>query len=190
LTAIFILGGPRGLSLSRFTVHSFGSPTVNWPEGFRHHRHGFTFDPVNWLSGFDSSFSISKVGVPTISEKALVISHGFKCYMADDATFVVNRFRWGSFGMTASMDEPGLAQALADMGTNIPRITAIFERLYSAHNNDVDDVAELYVNKIKNNSAVLGLVKQDYKLRELLIKSLDEGWTSSGEYEAIALLKP
>lgn len=187
LTAISILEGERGLN--RFTVHSFGSPTVNWPQGFTHHRHGFTFDPVNWLAGFDSSFSISKVGVPTVAEKFGVLSHGFKCYMADDATFVVNRFRWGSFGLTASMDEAGLAKALAAMGTNIPRITAIFERLYSAHNSDVDDVAELYVNEIRNNSMVLNLVRQNTKLRDLLIKSLDEGWTSSGEYAAIATLK-
>ena len=48
----------------------------------------------------------------------------------------------------------GLASALAQMGTNLPRITAIFERLYSAHNSDVDDVAELYLNKIKNNAGL------------------------------------
>ena len=187
LTAISILDGETGLA--RFTVNSFGSPTVNWPKGIVHHRNGFTFDPVNWLAGFDSNFTIAKVGVPTIAEGAGVVSHGFKCYMADDATFVVNRFRWGSFGMTANMDEDGLANALFQMGTNLPRITAIFERLYSAHNSDVDDVAELYINKVKNNLAVMQLIKHDYKLKNLLIKALDEGWTSSGEYAAIALLK-
>jgi hypothetical protein len=187
LTAISILEGETGLS--RFTAHSFGSPTVNWPQGFTHNRHGFTFDPVNWLAGFDSSFEISKVGVPTISEKFGVVSHGFKCYLADDATFVVNRFRWGSFGMTASMDEKGLAKALAAMGTNIPRVTAVFERLDSSHNSDVDDVAELYVNNIKNSTSILQLVRQSHKLRDLLIKSLDEGWTSSSEYKAIDVLK-
>jgi hypothetical protein len=187
LTAISILEGEQGLK--RFTVHSFGSPTVNWPEGFTHHRHGFTFDPVNWLAGFDSSFSISKVGVPSVAEKFGVISHGFHCYVKDDATFVVNRFRWGSFGMTASMDEAGLAEALANMGTNIPRITAISERLYKAHNSDVDDVAVLHVQKIKNNRAILNLIRRDNKLKNLLIKSLDEGWTSGSEHKAIALLK-
>ncbi len=186
LTAIDILEGNN--ALSRFTVHSYGSPTVNWPSGFTHHRHGFTFDPVNWLAGFDRTFSISKVGVPSVPEAAGVISHGFKSYLADDATFVVNRFRWGSFGMTVSMDEEGLATALANMGTNIPRVTAIFKRLYSAHNSDVDDVAVRYVGKIKNNSSVLNLVKKNSDLRDLLVKSMDEGWTSTAEKDAIGLL--
>jgi hypothetical protein len=176
-------------ALGRITVHSYGSPTVYWPDGFVHYDHGFTFDPVNWLSGFDSSFSISKVGVPTTPEFAGVVSHGFKTYLADDATFVVNRFRWGSFGLTASMDEEGLATALASMGTNIPRIRAIFRRLSSAHWSDVDDVAVLYVHKIKHNASVLNAVRSDDPLRQLLIKSLDEGYTSGREYEAIEILK-
>lgn len=187
LTVISILDGESGLA--RFTVNSFGSPTVNWPKGIVHNRNGFTFDPVNWLAGFDSKFSISKVGVPTVKEAIGVVSHGFQCYMADDATFVINRFRWGSFRLTAKMDEEGLATALAQMGTNLPRVTAIFERLYTAHNSDVDDVAELYVNKIKDNPTLLDLIRNDRKLKDLLIKSLDEGWTSSDEYAAIAVLK-
>ena len=44
LTAISILEGQNGLA--RFTVNSFGSPSVNWPKGIIHHRNGFTFDPV------------------------------------------------------------------------------------------------------------------------------------------------
>ncbi len=187
LTGLKILDGLN--ALDRFTVHSYGSPTLNWPSGFTHHEHGFTFDPVTWLALFDTSFSISKVGIPSKPEYAGVISHGFESYLVDDATFVVNRFRWGSFGMTANMDEEGLAQALANMGTNIPRVRAIFERLYSAHWSDVDDVAVLYLQKIKNNSSVLGAVKADSQLRDLLIKSMDEGYTSSGEAAAIELLK-
>lgn len=176
-------------ALNRITVHSYGSPAVFWPDGFVHHDHGFTFDPVNWLSGFDSSFSISKVGVPSTPEFAGVVSHGFKTYLADDPTFVVNRFRWGSFGLTVSMDEDGLADALAQMGTNVPRIRAIFQRLSSAHWSDVDDVAVLYVHKIKNNSTTLDAVKSDSTLRNLLIKSMDEGYTSGREFDAIEILK-
>lgn len=187
LTGIQILEGSN--ALNRFTVHSFGSPTVNWPKGFTHRVHGFTFDPVGWLAGFDSSFSVSKVGIPTIPEGLGLFSHGFKSYLADDATFVVNHYRWGSFGMTASMDEKGLAQALKNMSINIPRVRAIFQRLYKAHSSDVDDVAELYVNMIKNNTQILGAVKADTGLRKLLIKSMEEGITFPGERAAINLLK-
>lgn len=187
LTGIQILDGTG--ALSRFTVHSFGSPTVSWPAGFTHLDHGFTFDPVNWLSGFDSSFTISKVGLPTIPEGLGIFSHGFKSYLADDATFVVNHFRWGSFGMTASMDEEGLAACLANMGKNIPRVRAIFQRLYQAHGSDVDDVAELYLNKIKNNPQTLNAVKSDTRLRDLLIKAMEEGVAFPGERAAINLLQ-
>jgi len=153
---------------------------VTWPDGFTHHRNGYTFDPINWLAGFDRTFTISKVGFS--------VSHGFKQYRQDDAEFFVNRFRWGSFGLTASMDEEGIASALVKIGTNIPRITKIFQRLDKRHNSDIDDIALLYINKIKNRPGILNLVKGDIVLRELLTRSMDQGWTTSGESDAIDLL--
>ncbi len=112
---------------------------------------------MNWLAGIDFSFSISKLG-------GVWFSHGFKSYMTDDATFVVNRFRWGSLGLTASMDEKGLADALVQMGTNLPRVPRIFERLDAVHNSDVDDVAELYLEQVKHKPSLLRLIKQEKKL--------------------------
>jgi len=162
---------------------------VNWPSGFRHQEHGYTFDPVTWLAGIDASFRISKVGVPVQADAMGVVSHSFLSYLRDDAAFVVNRFRFGSFGLTASMNERGLAAALVEMGQNLPRVTAIFQRLDSAHNSDVDDIAELYVRGIENNQALLNVVRRDSRLRELLIQSLDEGVTFGGEQSAIDLLR-
>lgn len=186
LTGMYLLNGPD--SLKRFTVNSFGSPAMNWPPGFIHYKHGFTFDPVNWLAGFDTKMNISKVGVPTTADAMGIVSHGFLNYLQDDATFVVNRFRFGALRMTANMDEEGLADALIGMKTNMPRVRAVFERLYSAHWSDVDDVAELYMNRAENLPMILTAIKQDESLRKLLIKSLDELWTSKGDKRIIDLL--
>ena len=42
--------------------------------------------------------------------------------MKNDPAFVVNRFRWGGWGMTVSLDEKGLATALISMGKNLQRV--------------------------------------------------------------------
>ncbi len=52
-------------------VHSYGSPTVNWPKGIRLQEYGFTFDPVNWLSGIDFSISISSSSFLPVCSKRL-----------------------------------------------------------------------------------------------------------------------
>jgi hypothetical protein len=167
-------------------VHTFGSPAVNWPKGITKLEHGFTFDPVNWLSGFDLSFSISKVGMPSGSLNP--ITHGFLEYLKKDPAFVINRFRVGGLGMTFNMDEEGLAKSLAAMSTNMPRVKAIFEYLNANHNSDADDVAVIYVKLIKTSQAIGNALKGDPELVKLLIRILDEGWTSAEEKEAIAWL--
>lgn len=168
-------------------VHTFGSPAVNWPAGLKKFEHGFTFDPVNWLSGIDLSFSISKVGMPKGALNP--ITHGFVHYMNNDPEFVVNRFRTGSFGMTINMDEAGLADALAAMGPNMPRVGRIFRHLYDKHNSDSDDVAVLYVEKIKRSPSTVQALGADGALVQLLVDILDEGWTSREEQEAISWLR-
>jgi len=119
----------------------------------------------------------------------VVTSHGFENYRRDDATFVVNAFRWGMWRMTTSMDEKGLADALVEMGTNMDRITNIFVRLQDAHYTDSDDVALLYIEKIKSKPHLLGLVKRAPKLKAVLTKCLDEGWTTAREKAAIAVIQ-
>lgn len=180
LTGLYLLD-PQ--ALRPLTVNSYGSPAVFWPQGFTHNRYAYTLDPVALLFGFGNSLSLN---TSTIGG---VISHRFKYYRRDDATFVVNQFRWGMLRMTLSLNEDGLASALAGMGRNVPRIYKIFVRLAEVHPSDVDDVAVLYVEKIKNRPGILQEVKADAKLRELLIKSMGEGWTSSRENAAIDLLR-
>ncbi len=187
LSAILAVDGSSGLS-GRI-VYTFGSPTVNWPAGFKPIECGFTFDPITWLAGFDTSFSISKLGMPNGAINP--ITHGFLEYLKHDPAFVVNRFRWGSLGVTASMDEEGLAEAMVAMDTNIPRVQAILEHLDKKHNSDADDVALLYVQKLQkagNKTQIAHAIRSTPAFRQLLTRVMDEGWTSSEEKSAIAFI--
>jgi hypothetical protein len=190
LSAVVAVDGPGAIQGRE--VHSFGSPAVNWPQGFKHQEYGFTFDPVTWLAGIDFSFAISKVGPHIYEGEGTLISHGFKVYAQNDPAFVINRFRWGSFGVTFNMDEDGLAEALVNMRANMQRIYPIFQRLDQHHNSDADDVALLYVQKLQkspNKSVIVAALKQHEPLRKLLIKVMDEGWTTSEEKAAISFLQ-
>ncbi len=168
-------------------VHTFGSPAVYYPPGVRLHEHGFTFDYVNWLSGLDATFSISKVGWPSGAKQPF--AHGFLLYLKDDPEFVVNRFRTGGWGMTFNMDEQGLADCLAAMGTNMERVWQVFDHLARHHNSDVDDVAVLYVNAVRRNGAVASALRARKNLVDLLVRSMSAGWTAADEKGAIAWLK-
>ena len=184
LQGIAAVDGPHAITGRE--VHTFGSPAVYYPPGLMLYEHGFTFDPVNWLSGFDASFSISKIGWPTGAKQPF--AHGFLSYLKDDPEFVVNRFRTGGWGMTFNMDEQGLANSLAAMGANMPRVRGVFEHLARNHKSDVDDVAVLYVKAIRGKPAAQALAA-DRTLVKLLIRSMDEGWTSGTEQAAINWLK-
>lgn len=177
LTAVALALGPN--VLTGVEVHSFGSPCRYWPPGIARTNNAFTFDPVSWLD-LRVDLSSSKVG--------FVAGHAFTLYMANDAEFVVNRFRWGSFGLTASMDEEGLAQYLIRMGNNPPRLKRIFERLRDAHWSDSDDVAYEYVRRAPD-SLLRSLKGSDRTLIDLLIQLLESGWTSGSEREQINRLR-
>jgi hypothetical protein len=185
LQAIAAADGPH--ALSGRIVHTFGSPAVNWPAGITKHEHGFTWDPITFLAGFDSTWTISKVGMPRDSNNP--ITHGFLEYLKRDPAFVVNRFRWGGLGVTFSMDEDGLARALAAMGANTRRVLAIFEHLHRKHSGDADDVAVRYVLLARQSPATIAAIKANRPLVALLIRVLDEGWTSGEEKNAIAILQ-
>ena len=190
-------------------VHSFGSPSMNWPRGLNHQEYAFTGDPVALLAGFDFSFKISKLGIhshdknfrkldedgnkmpPEMSKTWL--SHGFLIYMQNDPAFVVNRFRWGGWGVTFNMDERGLAEGLLSMGNNMARVQRVLLYLNRNHNLDADDVAQYYTDllraKPQNYPGVLGALKMNPAMRALLIRLMDEGWTTSGEKKSIAWLE-
>jgi hypothetical protein len=94
--------------------------------------------------------------------------------------------------MTVSMDEAGLADALVAMGRNMPRVREVFERLRQVHPSDVDDVAKLYVEKLRsapNGADMLRAIKADTMLHRLLIDVMEAGWTSGRERTAIDFLQ-
>lgn len=184
LTAVSLALGPG--AISGLEVNCYGSPCRNWPEGIRPHNFAFTFDPVALLDA-RAGFSTSKVGFVGLLGIPLhgdpMYSHAFLRYMEYDAEFIVNRFRWGSFGMTARMDETGLAKFCVSLDKNTPRLKKIFERLKSAHWTDGDDVAYEYVSRMHKDHDVTmrAIARTDPDFVKLLIGLLDAGWTTRGE---------
>ena len=174
-------------AIGGYKVYTFGSPAVNWPAGLTKYESGFTWDPVTFLAGFDTSWTISKVGMPKGSLNP--ITHSFLEYLKCDPAFVVNRFRVGGLRITWDMDEEGLAECLAAMGTNTPRVRAVFEHLDARHTSDADDVAVLYVREVRKSPGLTAAVKADKPLVDLLVRVMDDGWTTDDEKAAIAFLQ-
>ena len=176
LTAVAIADGLP--AIQGRVVHSFGSPCLTWPPGLDHRNHAFTFDPVGMMD-FKFSFSNIKVGG--------VISHSFAEYMKYDPEFVINRFRWGSFGFTANMDEDGLATAMKDMGNNPNRLHGIFKRLDDAHWSDKDDITLLYIQKMRKTggeSTLRMMAKTKPALIDVMLECLVGGtftWNTAEE---------
>ncbi|MBP86838.1 MAG: hypothetical protein CMJ64_08985 [Planctomycetaceae bacterium] len=98
--------------------------------------------------------------------------------------------RFGAGSLTFSMDEEGMAAALLkECGTDMNKVYRVFKELDGHHNTDADDVAEIYLNSIrKQPGAIAAALKTNKPLIDLLIKVLDEGWTSSGEEACIKYL--
>lgn len=180
LTALALARGAG--AISGVEVNSFGSPCRYWPRGIVHTQRAFTFDPVTWLD-LRTGFQFDKIG--------FVAGHGFDLYLKHDAEFTVNRFRWGSFGLTASMDEEGLADYLVKMGNNPDRLTKIFERLHKRHNSDVDDIAEIYTRKMRTRhpNVLTAIARTSKEPIKLMIKAMEEGVTFPGERREISYLK-
>ncbi|HJZ90208.1 MAG TPA: hypothetical protein VKE40_05005 [Gemmataceae bacterium] len=79
------------------------------------------------------------------------------------------------------MDEVGLAEILASMCDNEPRVRAIFERLDQKHRSDADDVSCASVNKMRANpegAAALQRMRRG-PLIPLPIGLMDGGWTTA-----------
>jgi len=183
LTAVALACGKS--AIQGMEVNSFGSPCRYWPPGLDRTNNAFTFDPVSWLD-YNVGFDSVKVGfTPGL------ISHGFEIYMNQDAEFVVNRFRWGSFRMTASMDEKGLAAYLAKMGNNLRRVKKVFEWLDDKHNSDADDIAMYYTRRMREDhpEVIAALAKADPTVIKLLIKCMTEGVTFADERREITYLE-
>ncbi len=178
--ALTAMAVARGMSaISGIEINSFGSPCRYWPPGIQRTNNAFTFDPVSWLD-LTMDLSSSKIG--------FVAGHAFTLYMQNDAEFTVNRFRWGSFGMTASMDEAGLARYMIRMGNNPGRLRGILARLDSAHNSDADDVAYEYTTRA-SDSLLRQIKSSAPDVIATLIRLMDEGVTFPSESEAILRLR-
>lgn len=177
LTAVALaLGLP---AIAGMEIHSFGSPCRFWPDGIRRVNNAFTFDPVSWLD-LTMDLTSSKVG--------FIAAHGFEIYMQNDAEFVVNRFRWGSFGTTVMMDEEGLAEFCISLGNNPRRLRGIFTRLEEAHYEDSDDVAYKYC-ELASNALLRSIKASDPQFIRQLIRILDTGITTWAEEEQVMRLR-
>lgn len=102
-------------------------------------------------------------------------------------------FVWGDTNHAINFDEAGLAGAIySQLQGDTTAVYNTFWRLNEYHTVDADDVAEIYVDKLRSNSATkstVHAVARDSRLKNLLIKILDEGWTSDNEYACINFLK-
>jgi hypothetical protein len=187
LQALVAAGGPE--ALQGMVVHTFGSPAAHWPPGLTKVEHGFTWDPVTWLAGFDRSLSIAKVGMPSGTRNP--VAHSFLEYLRMDPEFVVNRFRIGGLGVTFALDAEGLADCLLAMGRNLARVRAVFEHLDEDRNSHVDDVAKRYVTGLARAPAgeTVAALRAERDLVQLLIRVMDEGWTTDEEARSIAFLR-
>ncbi len=94
------------------------------------------------------------------------------------------------FTQMFSRDERGLANALYDeCGINIDQVCVIVEQLNQYYTSDADDVIYEYVQLVrKHRGMVETALKLHPKGRQVLIATLDSGWTTQGEYKAIDYL--
>ncbi|MGB7209140.1 MAG: hypothetical protein WBD27_10815 [Pyrinomonadaceae bacterium] len=89
-----------------------------------------------------------------------------------------------------SRDEEGMANALyEECGINIDQVCEVIEHLNEYYTSDADDVVVLYVEIVRKYS---GSTEQALKLhpsaRNLLIETMESGWTDSRERQAIEYL--
>ncbi len=91
---------------------------------------------------------------------------------------------------TAETDTPAKEGAKALLKENSQTVLQVFERLDQEYNSDSDDIAELYVNYVRQAG---GGLESDLKASKPLItrltKVMQEGWTSDGEQACIDYLK-
>jgi hypothetical protein len=93
-------------------------------------------------------------------------------------------------GFWTGVDEAGMAKALAsEYRTNSAFVLRVIASLYSDYSSDADDVTLEYVNIARRDNMVKQTISGNRNLRDLLIRMLSEGWTSSEEQSAITFLR-
>ena len=95
------------------------------------------------------------------------------------------------FTTVVSVNEEGIANALIkECSINMDRVFIIMKELVNKYSTDADDVAYLYVNKVKKaGGSIKEALKMHIGLRNILINSLEGGWTTGSERECINFLK-
>jgi BMFP domain-containing protein YqiC len=88
-------------------------------------------------------------------------------------------------------DEEGIAKALiTKSGINMDEVYVVFIELANNYSGDSDDVARHYVKLARQRGgALVHALRLHAPLRNLLVRILDEGWTTDGEYGAMAYLR-
>lgn len=86
-----------------------------------------------------------------------------------------------------STDEHSIASAIIkECSYEMDKVVAVFKELDWAYTSDADDIALLYIKKLKSAQNNIKLAfKHHMRLRGLLISILESGWTSSEEQQAI-----
>ncbi len=168
-----------------------------------------TFSPVGWLAvratrdllrvivrsaQMAKGDAISLVGFDTFRSYWLVPSPQLSNERDRAFDLIDKRYvgiRIGASNLkTLSFDEEGLAKDLIAEGTNTKLVYEVFERLRIHYSSDSDDVAELYVNEVRRRKgAIEDALKKSPELVAVLIRVMDEGWTSSGEQACIDYLR-
>lgn len=89
-----------------------------------------------------------------------------------------------------STDEIGIAKALIERGIVMDEVYIVFREMDANYNSDADDVAIEYIEQLKQKGYMLKLaLTKHQQLVNLLIRILDDGWTSGREKSAIQYLQ-
>jgi hypothetical protein len=87
-------------------------------------------------------------------------------------------------------DEAGMARGLAtEYRSNAAFVQQVLLSLEQDYSSDADDVALAYVGFVRRDAALQQLVRANGPLRALLVRLMDEGWTSGDEQNAIRYLR-
>lgn len=88
--------------------------------------------------------------------------------------------------------EKAIADALIqECGYDVDKVLAVFVELNDKYNTDADDVANFYIENIRNSNSqiIMEAFRLNVKLRKFLIRLLDEGWTTDSERKNVHYLK-